>query len=72
MVHFTGGMCAGMDDSHSDVEFILKGESDGKEQSSKADNADELRLVHRDSGKSRSIKKSPMPGSRRGSAKSTI
>lgn len=34
-----------------------------------ADNEDELRLVHRNSGRFRSIKKSPVPGSRRGSSK---
>lgn len=35
------------------------------------DNDEELRIVHRTSGKPKSIKKSPVPGSRRGSTKST-
>lgn len=41
MVHFTGGMCDGMDDSHPDVESILKGGSDRKEQSGKANTGTE-------------------------------
>lgn len=33
-----------------------------------SETAEEIRVVHRSSGRFRSIKKSPMPGSRRGSS----